>query len=64
MIVLHDLKGKKIELKDSSLIAAVPRKTNYTDPTTVLIRGMGEVKVRESVDDIIEKIHAESVSMK
>jgi uncharacterized protein YlzI (FlbEa/FlbD family) len=64
MIVLHDLTGKKIELKDSSLIATVPRKRNYTDPTIVLIRGMGEVKVRESVDDIIEKIHAESVSMK
>ena len=64
MIVLHDLTGKKIELKDSSLIAAVPRKTNYTDPTTVLIRGMGAVKVRESADDIIEKIQAEAVAMK
>lgn len=64
MIVLHDLTGKKIELKDSSLIAGVPRKKKYTDPTTCLIRGMGAVEVKESVDDIIEKIRAEAVAMK
>lgn len=64
MIILHYLNGEKIELKDNSSILLISKKTNYTDPTTVLIRGMGEVEVSESVDEIIEKMKAEAVAMK
>lgn len=64
MIVLHDLNGNPIKLESSSKIAAVPRKKNYDEPTTVLIYGIGNVEVKESSDEIIEKIQAEAIAEK
>ena len=64
MIVLHDLNGNPIKLESSRKIAAVPRKKNYDEPTTVLIYGIGNVEVKESSDEIIEKIQAEAIAEK